>query len=186
MCKQADETVNHLLSECSKMAQKEFKRRHDWVGKKIHWEACLKYGFDVKSKWYEHEPETTMDNDVSTILWDFNIQTDHVIQARRPDLIIKDKVKNECLIVDFAIPYDSRVETKEFEKLEKYQDLARELKKLWNMNVRIIPIVIGVLGTTPKDLRKRLKEIGIDTKIVELQKTVILNSARILRKVLEF
>ena len=49
MCKQADETVNHLLSECSKMAQKEFKRRHDWVGKKIHWEACLKYGFDVKS-----------------------------------------------------------------------------------------------------------------------------------------
>ena len=31
MCKQADETVNHLLSECSKMAQREFKRRHDWL-----------------------------------------------------------------------------------------------------------------------------------------------------------
>ena len=116
----------------------------------------------------------------------FNIQTDHVIQARRPDLVIKDKVKNECLIVDFAIPYDSRVETKELEKLEKYQDLARELKTSWNMSVRIIPIVIGALGTTPKDLCKRLKEIGIETKIVELQKTVILNSARILRKVLEF
>ena len=107
-----------------------------------------------------------MENDVCTILWDFNIQTDHVIQARRPDLVIKDKVQNECLIVDFTIPYDSRVETKEFEKLEKYQDLARELKKLWNMSVQIIPIVIGALGTTPKDLHKRLKEIGIDTKIV--------------------
>ena len=70
MCKQADETVNHLLSECSKMAQREFKRRHDWLGKKIHWEVCLKYGFDVKRKWYEHEPETTMENDISTILWD--------------------------------------------------------------------------------------------------------------------
>ena len=184
MCKQADETVDHLLNEYSKMAQKEFKRRHDWVGKKIHWEVCLKYGFDVKSKWYEHEPETTMENDVCTILWDFNIQTDHVIQARRPDLVIKDKAKNDCLI--FAVPYDSRVETKEFEKLEKYQDLARELKKLWNMNVRVIPIVIGALGTTPKDLHKRLKEIGIETKIVELQKAVILHSARILRKVLEF
>ena len=178
MCKQADETVNHLLSECSKMAQREFK--------KIHWEVCLKYGFDVKRKWYEHEPETTMENDISTILWDFNINTDHVIQARRPDLVIKDKLKNQCLIVDFAIPSDSRIETKEYEKLDKYQDLARELKKLWNMNVRVIPIIIGALGTIPKDLHQRLKEIGIETKIVELQKTVILNSARILRKVLEF
>ena len=57
---------------------------------------------------------------------------------------------------------------------------------MWNMNVRVIPIVIGALGTTPKDLHKRLREIGIETKIVELQKTVILHSARILRKVLEF
>ena len=68
-----------------------------------------------------------MGSDVCTILWDFNIQTDHVIQARRPDSVIKDKVKNECLIVDFAIPYDSRVETKELEKLVKYRDRAREL-----------------------------------------------------------
>ena len=88
--------------------------------------------------------------------------------------------------MDFAIPYDSRVETKEFEKLEKYQDLARELRKLWNMCVWVIPIDVGTLGTTPKDLHKRFKEIGVETKIVELQKTVILNSARILRKVLVF
>lgn len=62
------------------MAQREFKRRHDWVGKKIHWEVCLEYGFDVRSKWHEHEPQTTMANDVSSILWDFNIQTHHVIR----------------------------------------------------------------------------------------------------------
>ena len=113
-------------------------------------------------------PETTMENDVSTILWDFNIHTYHVIQARRPDLVIKDKRKNECLIVDFAIPSDSRIEMKEYEKLEKYQDLARELKKLWNMNVRVIPIIIGALETIPRDLHQRLKEIGIETKIVKI------------------
>ena len=95
-----------------------------------------------------------MENDVCRILWDFNIQTDYVIQARRQDLVINDKVKNECLIANFAIPYDSRVETKELEKLKKYQNLARELKKLWNMSVRIIPIVIGALGTTPNNLQK--------------------------------
>ena len=57
--------------------------------------------------------------------------------------------------MDFAIPSDSRIETKEYEKLEKYQDLARELKKLWNMNVRVIPIIIGALGTIPRDLYQR-------------------------------
>ena len=51
--------------------------------------------------------------------------------------------------------------------------------------MKVIPIVIGALGTTLKLLRKRLEDIGIDTKVVELQKSAILYSARILRKVLE-
>ena len=40
MCGRVDETVNHVLSECSKMAETEYKRRHDWVGKRIHWDFC--------------------------------------------------------------------------------------------------------------------------------------------------
>ena len=56
------------------------------------------------------------------------MQTDHVIQTRRPDSVIKDKIKNDCLIVQSAIPYDSHVETKEYEKLEMYQGLAKEVK----------------------------------------------------------
>ena len=51
MCGRVDETVNHVLSECSKMAQTEYKRRHDWVGKRIHWNVCRKYGVEVKGKW---------------------------------------------------------------------------------------------------------------------------------------
>ena len=52
--------------------------------------------------------------------WDFEVQTDHHIEARRPDLIIVDKEKNTCQVVDFAIPADFRVEMKEREKREKY------------------------------------------------------------------
>jgi len=100
-------------------------------------------------------------------------------------MIIVEKKGNKCQIIDFAVPYDTRVDEKEKEKIQKYQDLARELKKLWNKNVKVIPVIIGALGTTPSRLRKRLKEIGINTKIVDLQKTVLLHSARILRKVLE-
>ena len=65
------------------------------------------------------------------------------------------------------------------------QDLARELKKLWDMKIVVIPIVIGVLGTTPKMLPKQMTDIGVKTNIGEFQKTIILNTARILRKVLE-
>ena len=39
--------MNHLISECSKMAQREYKRRHDWVGRRVHWDVCKKYGIEV-------------------------------------------------------------------------------------------------------------------------------------------
>ena len=52
-------------------------------------------------------------------MWDFSIQTDLVIQARRPDVILIDKGKKECKTIDFAIPYDSRVNAKEMEKNRK-------------------------------------------------------------------
>ena len=185
MCGERDETVNHLVSECSKLAQREYKRRHDWVGRRVHWEVCRMYGIEVKGKWYEHDAAPVAENDRCKILWDFNIQTDHVIQARRPDMIVINKKENTAQVIDFAIPHDSRVDSKEIEKIEKYQDLVRELKKLWDMRIVVSPIVIGALGTTPKKLPKRLKDIGIKTNIGEMHKTVILNTARILRKVLE-
>ena len=185
MCGQSDETVNHIISECSKMAQKEYKRRHDWVGKRIHWEMCKIANIHTTSKWYEHQPDTVVENDNHKILWDFDVQTDHIIEARRPDLIIINKEEKKCTIVDFAVPYDSRVETKQREKTEKYQDLRREIQKLWNMKTNIVPIIIGALGTPSPKLKDNLQELGLNTKINEIQKTVLLNTARILRKVLE-
>ena len=77
------------------------------------------------------------------------------------------------------------MDTKELEKIDYYQDLARELRKIWNMKVKVIPRVIGVPGTTPIKLRNWLKEIFIETQINELQKTVLPHTARILRKVLD-
>ena len=68
MCGKAEECVNHVLSECSKLAQKEYKRRDDWFGTKIHWEICRKYGIEKKGKWYEHKPEVAMENDKCKIL----------------------------------------------------------------------------------------------------------------------
>ena len=83
LCCDRDETIIHIISECSKLAQREYKARHDWVGKVIHWEMYKKFKFDHTNKWYMHNP--------APVLWDFNIQTDHLIPTRRPDLIIINK-----------------------------------------------------------------------------------------------
>ena len=159
MCNAKDETITHIISECPKLAQKEYKRRHDWMGKAIHWDLCRKKGFATTDKWYEHEPQPVTENEKFKILWDFTVQTDHIVEARRPDMMIIDKEKKLCLIVDFAVPSDHRIEIKEREKIEKYQDLKREVQKLWNMKAKIIPIVIGALGTIPKTLQKQLEQI---------------------------
>ena len=55
-CSDRNETINHIISKCSKFAQKENKARHGWVGKVIYWEMCKKFKFDHTNKWYMHNP----------------------------------------------------------------------------------------------------------------------------------
>ena len=120
--------INHIISECSKLAQ-QYKTRHDWVGKAIHWEMCKKFQFDHTNKWYMHNPASILENDMHKLLWYFNIHTDHLIPASSPDLIIINKKKRIYKIANFAVPADHRINLKESEKKDKYLDLARELKK---------------------------------------------------------
>ena len=53
-----DETVNNIMSECSKLGQKELKTRHDWIGKVIHWELCKGLKFDHTDQQCVHKPES--------------------------------------------------------------------------------------------------------------------------------
>ena len=76
-----------------------------------------------------HNQAAVLENDSHKLQWDFHIQTDHQIPARRPDLLIINKRKRICKIVDFTVPADHRINLKESEKKDKYLDLARELKK---------------------------------------------------------
>ena len=94
LCGDRDETINHIISKCSKLAQKEYKIKHNWVGKVIYWEMCKELKFDHMNKWYIHNPESVIENDTHKLLWDFDIQTDHLISARRPDFIIINKKEN--------------------------------------------------------------------------------------------
>ena len=53
-------------------------------------------------------------------------------------------------IIDFAVPRDSRIEEKEKEKIEKYQNRRRESQEIWNVREKILPLVVGSLGAIPE------------------------------------
>ena len=75
--------------------------------------------------------------------------------------------------MDFAVPADHRVKLKENEVINKYLDLARELKKQCNMKVTVIPIVIGALGTVSKGLVKGQKDLEITGRVETIQTSAI-------------
>ena len=157
----------------------------------IHWELCKKFEFDYKNKWYMHNLESVQENEMHKILWDLEIQMDHLITARLPDQEIINKIKKGkkkkriCRIVDIAVPADNKVKLKESVKRDKKQDLAREPEKLWNMKVTMISVVIGGLGTVTKGLVQGLEDQEIRGRVEINQIKSLLRSAQILRSVLE-
>ena len=84
-----------------------------------------------------------------------------------------------------TIPGDGRIEEKELEKINKYQDLKIEMERLWEKQATVVPVVIGSLGAIPRDLKKHLRMIGLESiSPSQLKKTVLMGTAYILCKYL--
>ena len=88
------------------------------------------------------------------------------------------------MLIDVAIPGDRNVIKKVTEKILKYKDLKKEIQLMWNVKTRVIPVIIGATGTISKSFRKYVSDIPGNQDVRELQKTTILDTAHILRKVL--
>ena len=114
-----------------------------------------------------------------TILWDLPIRTDRTIQANRPDIIIKYKQNKTCQLIDM-----SNISAKEFEKLSKYEDLEIEITKMWKMETKTIPVIVGALGMIKKGTQKYVNEIPGNLSLAEIQKIVLNSTAHILRRTL--
>ena len=186
MCGERGETVQHIICECKKLAQREYKRRHDTVAKLVHWKLCEKHNLERKEKWYEYCPEGAVGDDDVKLIWDINIQCDNVIEARRPDLILVDKKVKSGVIIDVAIPGDCRICEKEIEKIQKYQNLKRELKRFWSLKkVEVVPVVVGALGCISKGFSGWMDTLGIKLNVGMVQKSALFGTTTILRKVLD-
>ena len=71
LCGDRDETINHIISKCSKLALKEYKTRHDWDAKVVHGDMRRKFPFDHTNRWFMHNLAPVQENDLHKPLWEF-------------------------------------------------------------------------------------------------------------------
>ena len=120
------------------------------------------------------------------ILWDVMIQCYREIKARKPNIVVVNKNKKSCAIIDVAIPGDIRVSKKEKENIERYRKLKREIKRMWNIrSIKVIPVAVRTLCSTSKKLKSSIEELGVIISTALLQKTTLLRTSLIFKKVLD-
>ena len=173
----------NVVSGCPKLAQKQYKIRH---ARRVHWELCKKDGLESSDRRYEHTPAAVVENDEVELYWDLTIQTDMAVSHNRPDNIIVEKAIRKWIIIDIAAPGDFNVVITEHWKVEKYQDLAFEVKRIHHIETAFLPVVIGALGTVPKQHITSIELLGIGDIIARTQMPALLRTAGILFKPTRF
>ena len=126
-----------------------------------------------------HKLKSVQENETQIILWDFEIQMDHLIPALRPDLVLIKK-NQDLPSHRFSCSNGPQIKMKEIKKIDKYLDLVRELKKQWDMSVTVIPMVVGALGLVSKGLEGRLVELEIKGRVKTILTTALSRMPRIL------
>ena len=134
---------------------------------------------------HTHAPKPVYEEGDVTVLWNQAVHTDREVTANRPYIIIKNKKEKTCSLIDVAIPADRNVVQKEAEKKLNYKSLCIEIQQIWNLKCTIIPIIIGATGIVMRSLRKNLEAVPGKHSINSLQKTAILGTSHIIRKVLQ-
>ena len=123
-------------------------------------------------EWYEQNSEAVIENGNFKLLWDFTIQCDRVIEARRTDIVLIDKRSKE-------------VKEKELVTIDKYQVLREEVRLVWQVTkITVIPVVVGALGVISDMFEKNIKKLCVMIAMGIIQKTALLGTAMLLQKVL--
>jgi len=123
----------------------------------LHFNICKKTGAQLDKKHrYEHVAKSieTSQGVKVTILWNQQVQGDRTIPNNKPG-IIRDNEKETCMLIDVAISGDRNGVKNEAEKIVKYKDLTIEIKRMWNVKAKVIPVTKGATGTVSESFRKR-------------------------------
>ena len=156
----------------------EWAKEYDLIGTDTVW---------YKERW---ERGTVLENRKAKLVWDFEFHLRKTRTARRPDLILEEKGEKRIWICDMACPQQHKLETKRAEKLTKYRQLVFEMRERRpGYMVTVIPVGIGALGggikKTISELSRSITKRDVVLRTVsEMQKTILMDSESIIRKVM--
>ncbi|KAL4714207.1 hypothetical protein ACJJTC_002844 [Scirpophaga incertulas] len=184
LCACKDETVQHIISGCDKLAGTHYVKRHNNLVQYVYWCLAKKHRIEVSSLWWKEkmiQPQVK-ENESTKILWEMPVHTDITVTHNRPDLIYIDKLNNKTYLIDITVPSDYNIGAKEIEKLSKYHLLKTEVSRLWNTQVTVIPIVIGSTGVVAKSLKRYIDKLDANIDITILQKQAAIHTSIIISK----
>ena len=187
-CRTASETIQHITGACTMLAQTDYLHRHNQVANIIHQALALKYCLIEKSiPYYKYQPANVLESTNFKLYYDRSIITDRTIHNNRPDIVLKDQLTKTTYLIDIAVPNTHNVQKTIQEKFQKYSDLRAEILRIWNMeSVYIVPVVMSSTGVIPFSLHHSINTLKLRKTIyVQLQKAVLLNTSRIVRKFLD-
>jgi hypothetical protein len=106
ICGTEGETIEHIISSCTVLAQSEYKKRHDIFAKIIHMNLAVKFNLLKNTQpHYSYTPESCLENDITSYnYFDRTILTDIHIKHNRPDIIILNKQQKQAYLLDIAVP----------------------------------------------------------------------------------
>jgi hypothetical protein len=96
-------------------------------------------------------------------------------------VVLHDKTKKTCLLIDVAVPDDSDGNTKETEKLSKYEDQETECSRKWKVRTKNVPVIIEALGTIKRELDQNLQLLPAHLSATELQKITLMSTTHSIR-----
>jgi hypothetical protein len=113
ICGTEGETIEHIISSCTVLAQSEYKKRHDIFPKIIHMNLAVKFNLLKNTQpHYSYTPESCLENDSYKLYFDRTILTDTHIKHNRPDIIILNKQQKQAYFLDTAVPNSHNITQK--------------------------------------------------------------------------
>ncbi|XP_045477915.1 uncharacterized protein LOC123683061 [Harmonia axyridis] len=187
LCNNVEETVQHLSSGCSTIANTKYLSRHNNMGKVVHQFMCLRE--QLLQEFVPHhiyEPTTVREGNEIKIYWDLTVQTDPGAEHNRPDMVVWNKRRKSAIIIDFTVPLDQNLAKVYGEKIAKYETLSRQMKQTYGLEkVEIKPLVISCNGLVHRKTVEHLREMDLPSNTITwMQKAVILATVSIIRQVL--
>lgn len=200
-CGRSTETIEHVLTGCSKWLPTLYIDRHDSVARSLHYRLCLR--FQLAPQHYSQRVESVKENDRVKLYWNQPVQTRAIIRHNKPDIVIFEKADKKATIIEFAVSWFTGIGRQIEIKRNRYcvngnyedelntpypcgENLFRELQaEGWQ--VTFVPVVIGACGEVISGLSDQLRScLGISQREAEdcierMERSAALGSSRIIK-----